>query len=428
MKTSKFWISTGVAGIMMAASHTAGAQTNITWGANGLPPGLSIQTVNSNTGSGRIVGTPTTAGNFTADIYTLVNGVPGDFLGVSLTVLPAGDTTPMYHTYSRSVAGNRFFPLAGGGGRVYGGVIRGLNSELYMTTNGRTFTKATLPSSAQALALRSAATAGARTMVLVGGDGFGFNPATLALVNSNGGAFTAFPLPAGSTNYGGQLGVVADGASVFYLYRREMTYSGVSSAVLTIWSAGSSWTQRGVFTNTNGSYGSAFPHFAKSTNNVSLLTGQGMLLRSTNNGANWSRVASAPVGIGAVAFGNGNFLATAADGFYRSAGNSGTNWTKVSSQPSNWESLAFTNNTFFSNYLGTSRDGSFWVPYNEGGGIGGNYSPSNPYDSSPVVLGGSSSLIFANLGQASTVFVPSFFKGSQRANVGTAVNIPLQTD
>lgn len=404
---------------LLSSGATVNAQA-ITWAASGLPPGLSIQTVNTTNGTARIVGTPTTAGNYNVSLYPMVNGVAGDFLSTSFSVLPAGDTTPKYYSYSRAVDGGQFSPLVGGGGRVYGS-----SGGIYMTTNGRLFSKATLPASVAEVPFDQGASVGSRVLLLS-------DMADTMLVNSNGGAFTNFAFPSGSTNYSGPggFGLTSDGSSSFYLVKDSVSPGISYTRTVTVWSAGSGWTQRAVFTNSLDP-SAGFPSnvraaFAKSTNNVSLLTVYSeqsaiasILLRSTNNGVNWTKVASFPAGISGVAFGNGNFLALADGGVFRSPGTNGTNWTKVSSSSQRGD-LRFTNNVFLSS-LGASKDGNIWVGYD--GGIPGPFGGS-----APVVLGGSTNLIFAGGGQLSTVYVPSGqWVPGQRANIGTSVNIPLST-
>jgi hypothetical protein len=306
-----------------------------------------------------------------------------------------------------------FQPVCGGGGRVYG---RGPDG-LYLTTNGRTFSKVTLPTvtnwppNTNAYNSFSGATAGNRTIInaayVSGVPLFGFSA---VLASTNGGAFTNFALP----DLVGDGTLISDGSSLFY-YILSSGYPG--NSVTTIWNGINGWTKRATITNApSGLPVDPPPSFARSTNNISLLNHYATgLLRSTNNGTTWSKVSGAP--FGPLAFGNGSFVIMASNGVYRSPGTSGTTWTKVSSYAPGDRALAFTNGAFLSG-TAASRDGSFWLPYRGTAGV------SNP---ETAVLGGGTNLIFISNYQASTNFVPSVAAGSQRVNVGTAVNIPLQT-
>ena len=109
---------------------------SVTWSASGLPPGMSIVSINGTTAN--ITGTPTAAGNYNPVVFPKIGNAVGDMVSFPLTVLPTGMELPTYYPYSRkSSSGDSLQALAGGNGSVL--LWSWQSKKLYFTTNGTNF-------------------------------------------------------------------------------------------------------------------------------------------------------------------------------------------------------------------------------------------------------------------------------------------------
>jgi hypothetical protein len=80
-----------ILGFILALSP-ASSIAAVTWAAQGLPPGLSI-----NASSGAITGKPTQAGNYTVIVYPKLGNAAGYMNSIKITVLPVGVNIPTYY-------------------------------------------------------------------------------------------------------------------------------------------------------------------------------------------------------------------------------------------------------------------------------------------------------------------------------------------
>jgi hypothetical protein len=394
----------------------------VTWGATGLPPGMSVSSLNGTTA--RISGTPTTPGNYKAIIFPRIGNVIGDMASVPITVLPSGVSLPLFYGYNRLTAnGSLFALLAGGSGYLFGYYWSGSSSFPLFTTNGTTFTQPSLPNGDNPFANGTAQAAIAGSRCLVCGNG------TLAY-SDNRGAFKSLALPSGITDQGGGDSAIGGNGinRFFYAYINWNDNNTYSIRLFSMQNNQTTWVSRGTF-NLPASVNELWSPSITVAVNGSLLVmaiqannSPGLLLTSINGGDTWTVNSSNP-GIMSVAYGNGFFLGTGNGGVWKST--NGINWTRISTNFVGNISYSSPEGCFFSIDNGVSKDGVYWMQYGEGtrayGGIGGG---------GPPVSSGTGMLFFPGSGQQlSTTYIPSFYARNPRLlNVGKATSFNLVLD
>ena len=334
----------GIAAILNPQQITA---QNVTWGASGLPPGMSIVPINGTTAN--ITGRPAVPGTYNPVVFPKIGNAVGDMASFRLTVLPSGMDLPIYYPYSRrGPNGDWLNALAGGNGTI---LLWSYDSKkLYFTTNGTNFAEAANQSGAPKGYAEEAEVAGFRCIVKFR------NPGSL-YYSDNRTAFKPLAVPIDLTDPD-YAQFVSNRSNRFFLIYGS-----------TIWS---------LQHNQNTWKAGSLP-FSGSVSRASMAANGDLLVLacadyddpvglcySTNSGDTWMKSSNNP-GIVRVVYGNGIFLGSGTSGVWKST--NGINWQKVSSL-SNVTDLAFSapENLFFSN-LGVSKDGLYWVGY--GGDFGG---------------------------------------------------------
>ena len=399
---------------LSAAPSLLQAQT-VSWGAIGLPPGMSVSSAGANTV--KIFGTPKTPGNYKAVIFPKIGNVAGDMVSVPITVLPAGVSLPVYYGYNRvTTNGGSFTPLAGGSGYLFGGTWSGNSVVPLFTRDGINFIQQTIPSSSNPLSSGfynvQAAVAGSRCLVCCNG---------VMTYSDNQGPFKTLALPSGITG-AGYSGVGGNGSNRFFLaYHLDNTNS---IQLYSMQNNQTNWTSRGTF-NLQSNVTSFYSPYISVAVNGSLLVMSiqsdykpVLLLTSIDGGNTWTANNSNP-GIISIAYGNGIFLGTGNGGVWTSS--NGINWTKTSSKDVGFV-IYSQEGYFFSGQNGVSKDGNYWLPY----GYGTYQWGDNPL----VPVSSGSGLIFLKSGQqVSSTYIPPFYASSPHVlNVGNASDFTLQLD
>ncbi len=305
-----------VLGLIASPSHL-NAQT-VTWGATGLPPGMTISSVNSS--NGVISGTPTTPGSYKAIVYPVVGNIAGDMTTVSINVLPAGVVLPpTYYGYSRSASnGSAISALAGGSGYI---LVNSAAGPLF-TTNGIQFSAQSFPANfggVGGLDWLQGAISGSRCLIS------SWN--SLAYSDKQG-LFSSIGLPSGFSGYPAIQGI---GTNFFLIYNPNQN-QGVSTVNLQIYSMPNNqtnWTSRAVFTISNFDLK---PSMANNGSNIILALSSTSpyppLFYSANGGTSWT--SNSNPGISSVAYGNSMFIGTGASGGIWKSSN-GISWSQISS-------------------------------------------------------------------------------------------------
>lgn len=453
MRIQKPVLHTAAAFLFLAVADVLGS--GIAWTAYGLPPGLSIVTTNSTSGTAVIQGTPTTNGIWHAVIFPSINGVPGDMNPIEFNILPAGVNLPLYHAYTRVPNGikNGRFSAVSGGTYIFG---KAGSKYLGLTADGHTFGLHSLPPGVtNSENLVSAATIGRNTLAIFRS----FNPSNgiamvSAFASTNWAAFRATPLPSDVTNSSDGFALVADSGSFFLvgLSGGSLSYNtdGFPSNTpprLRIWSrpaTGSQWSMRFSSPINMQTVGYPTPNVSASlgfngTNSGvirALTIGAAFfghdafraVLNSTNSGNSWRFVTNAPRLTSVTYDGlNGRFVGAAANGVWAST-NGFSNWQRLSTI--NVGGIAYSANRklLFSTFRGVSSNGAAWLPYADY--AYSSYSSSS-YDEesdstlvepSRLVLNAAGNIIFLSAGsssrQLSTVYVPSADALNQHGQVG----------
>jgi hypothetical protein len=377
----------GILGIAAILNPQHIIAQNVTWGASGLPPGMSIVTLNGTTAN--VTGTPTVAGNYNAVIFPKIGNEIGDMVSFPLTVLPSGMDLPTYYSYSRTAPGELWMYARGGGNGAI--LLSGQRKKIYFTTNGTNFTEASFHSATPNGYAENAEFAGSRCLVKFG------NPSAL-YYSDNRTVFKPLAFPSDLTNQDSSK-LVSNRANRFFLISRD------SNSGAKIWSMQSNQTtwKAGSLPITEW-----FGHASMAANGSLLVLAcpngydSAGLCYSTNSGDIWIKTPYNP-GITKAAYGNGIFLGSGSSGFWKST--NGIDWQKISSQVSS-SGLVFSTpqNLFFSD-LGVSKDGLYWVGYGEGffGSYGGD----------PLVSSGTG-LVFCDNQQLTLTKIPRFWDSSSR--------------
>jgi hypothetical protein len=405
-------------GFIASPSHLK-AQT-VTWGATGLPPGMTV--TNSGTNAVKISGTPTTPGSYNAIIFPKIGNVVGDMVSVPITVLPSGVSLPVYYGYTRlTTNGSTFNPLAGGSGYLFGNnSSSGYTSYPLFTTNGTTFTQAALPSGVNPLGYNTqAAIAGSRTLLC----GIG-----AMAYSDNQGAFKSLAFPTGITDqWGGSSGIGGNGSNRFFYAYANNSWNGTnysnSIQLFSMQNNQTNWTSRGSFNLPSNVTSFGTPSISVAVNGSVLVMAiqsyntPGLLLTSINGGDTWTVNSSNP-GIMSVAYGNGIFLGTGNGGVWKST--NGINWTQTSTTYVSNIIYSAPEGCFFSNDNGVSKDGIYWMQYGNWMGWNSNSGPASS----------GNGVIFSSTGQQLlTTYIPAFYASNPHLlNVGTATSFTLQLD
>jgi len=376
---------------------------SVTWGAIGLPPGVSISSVNGNTAL--ISGVPTTPGNYNAIVFPKIGNAVGDMQKIPITVLPPKSDLPIYYGYQRlAESGEWLNAFAGGSGYI----LAISNNKAFFTTDGVNFKQASLPSAPLTTNISNAAIAGPKCIVFGVSEGSEGNTPFLAY-SDNRTAFKSLNFPTGTFGPLGSYGrIVSNGTNRFF-------YLESDGADLTIWSLSPnqmtwSYQDRLPVHNTAslGNNGSLVPIAGKidasMASNGSLvlfaLSSYDVpvnLFYSTNGGDFWSESRSNP-GISSVAYGNNVFLGSGPDGLWKST--NGVDWQKISS--TNYHKLVFsTNEKLFFSSIGVSKTGTEWIPYD---GVDG-------MDWQPVTT--NTGVVMIGNSQLTLTTIPSYWEKSQ---------------
>ncbi len=408
---------------LIASPSHLNAQT-VTWGATGLPPGMTV--TNSGTNAVKITGTPTTPGSYIAIIFPKIGNVVGDMQSVPITVLPSGVSLPIYYGYTRlTTNGSTFSPLAGGNGYLFGSYYSGSTSYPLFTTNGTTFTQPAFPSGANPFAngtyYSQAAIAGSRCLVC--GNG-------VMAYSDNQGAFKALPLPKGIMDQQGYYSAVSgNGIDRFFYAYANSSWNGTNNTysiqLYSMQNRTTNWTSLGTYNLPSNIIADYAPHVSVAVNGSLLVmaieaSSYPILFLFSYDGGNTWTVNNSNPGIMSVAYGNGMFLGTGNEGVWKSS--NGINWTQTGNTYLGNIIYSAPEGCFFSQYNTITKDGLYWMSLGPG-----NYPWSNN-NLGPVSSG--TRLIFNSSGQQlSTTYIPSFYASNPHLlNVGTATSFTLQLD
>lgn len=346
---------------------------SVTWGATGLPPGMSIVSVNGT--AANITGTPSVPGTYNPVVFPKIGNAAGNMASFRLTVLPSGMDLPTYYYYDRTGPnGDYLNALAGGNGTIL--LSSWPSKKLYFTTNGTNFAEGAIQSGAPNGYVKAAEFAGFRCVVKFE------NPGSL-YYSDNRTAFKPLDFPSD----------LSDPDYAQFVSNRSNRFFLISGS--TIWSL-----QNNQNTWKSGSLPFSGFYSASMAANGNLLVlacayndDPVGLCYSTNAGDTWIQSPNNP-GIIRVIYGNGIFLGSGISGVWKST--NGIDWQKVSSL-SNVSNLAFSapENLFLSN-LGVSKDGLYWVGYNGG-------------DSYGNIVSSGTGVIFSGSRQLSLTKIPSFW-------------------
>ena len=188
---------------------------SVTWGATGLPPGMSIVSVNGTTAN--ITGRPAVPGTYNPVVFPKIGNAVGDMASFRLTVLPSGMDLPIYYPYSRrGPNGDWLNALAGGNGTI---LLWSYDSKkLYFTTNGANFTEAAIQSGAPKGYAKKAEFAGFRCIVKFE------NPESL-YCSDNRTTFKPLAFPSDLTQNQGNAVLVSNRSNRFFLIAGSKIWS-----------------------------------------------------------------------------------------------------------------------------------------------------------------------------------------------------------
>lgn len=419
------------------------AQTNITWGSQGLPPGLSLVSSNLPVGSVRVQGTPTKAGVYSAVVYPIVNGVFGDMNELSFRILPAGVNLPTFYGYWRRIArkDGSFQPLSGGGTWILGNIgYRAEGDQVAFTSTGQSFSG---PRNTPVGRFISGASAGTNHVLAIYQSNtsdpmIGTGWSNTAYSSLNGAAFAPDgPLPSQVATNNGSVSLTSDGQSRYFLISLHARADwGVSPAPATarVWSKSfmaGSWSgpDEVQLPANNPFYYNTRVSFAAAGNIALLALSEGQspqllsglaLLRSTNSGASWTQT-SANISPTSVAYDalNKRFVASAPDGVYTSTNGSGP-WTRRSTENVGSVIYSSFHKLLFSTQSGVSSDGANWMPYGFT-----QYAPLG----NKLTANFDGSVIFLDGQQLSSVYIPSvLWPAPQIGRVNKTFTYELKVD
>ena len=323
---------------------------SVTWGAIGLPPGLSISSVNGTTA--KISGVPTTPGNYNTIVFPKIGNAVGHMREIPISILSAGSDLPIYHGYNRINSA-----IAGGSGYV---LARDGVGNAFFSTDGVNYKQVSLPPGKKASYSDRAAIAGSRCIII--GDN------SWLAYSDNRTDFKALNIPDGATRESNHSCIFSNGTNRFF-YINSIDNDGFFA--MNIWSMQANqltWSKRGTITLANGidltNYASMNNAFLAANGSMLVLATSYydvplLLLYSTNGGDTWIALPSNP-SITSVAYGNDVFLGSGPNGLWKST--NGIDWQKISS---NWYGkLVFSSNEkLFFSYKGVSKTGTEWVAY-----------------------------------------------------------------
>jgi hypothetical protein len=407
-----------ILGFILALSP-ASSIAAVTWAAQGLPPGLSI-----NASTGAITGKPTQAGNYTVIVYPKLGNAAGYMNSIKITVLPAGVNIPTYYVYNRLTSGGDRLngnSIAGGGGYIWG-----INETLNIpevTSNGITFSEPSLPPNITQLGANrnqeALAVCGTKTLYL-GGDS---NNLVHCLLSTRVGSFYEVPLPSTTyPPYNSYAVLSSDGVGCFYL----VSFNSQNPS-WDVWKSPSSsiaWTQIGSISFNNLGQAPNTISVTKNSNTVVLAfqggDGGAGFLTSTNGGATFFNDTSNPQ-ITSVAYGNGKFLGTGSAGTGVWSSSDGQNWTQISAVDpgsiiySSYEKSFFSTGSVSNNGASDSADGIYWIPYQGSLGIG--------FPVGGAIGSSGTGLVFLQGSQLSTNYIPNGAYGNFQTSVGKTTTI-----
>ena len=394
----------GILGIAAILSPQHIIAQNVTWSASGLPPGMSIVSINGTTAN--ITGTPTAAGNYNPVVFPKIGNAVGDMVSFPLTVLPAGMELPTYYPYLRTASpGDYLQALAGGNGSVL--LWSSRSKKLYFTTNGTNFAETAVQTGIPSGYSSNAEIAGSRCVIKFS------NPSTL-FYSDNRTTFKTLAFPSDLTQNQDNAFLVSNRTNRFFLISADWN-SGASAKIWSMQSNQTTWKAgslpiTGWFYNASMAANGSLLVLACSYNDD-----PAGLCYSTNSGDTWIKTPTNP-GIVGVAYGNGLFLGSGNTGLWKST--NGIDWEKVSSNP-NIRNLLFSTpeNLFFSN-LGVSRDGLYWAGF-------GDYLNN---DWSPFVSSGTG-LIFCYNSQLGLTKIPHLWDNSpKKATVNKPTSFQIKVE
>lgn len=399
-----------ILGFILALSP-ASSIAAVTWAAQGLPPGLSI-----NASTGAITGKPTQAGNYTVIVYPKLGNAAGYMNSIKITVLPVGVNIPTYYVYPRltsegnNLGGNA---IAGGGGYIWG-IDQMLNIP-EVTTNGITFSEPSLPPNITQSA-GSISVCGNKTLCLGADAGNSIH----CLLSTRAGAFYDVGMPDVGQSMGiGNVLISTDGTKYFYMI---LSYWSVNAYPITsVWQSSAqsiSWSQIGTNSSTTQWASPISTAVTGNTNILCFSDGSGFLI-STNGGATFFNDTSNPH-ITSVAYGNGKFLGTGFAGTGVWSSTNGQNWTQISAVDPGSIIFSSFEKLFFSSggngaQAAASTDGIYWMPYQVGGGY-------NYYGGGSLASSGNG-LVFVGGCQLSTNNITNSAYGTFQTSVGKTTTI-----
>lgn len=392
--------------VSILALSPVSSNAAVTWAAQGLPPGLSI-----NASTGAITGKPTQSGNFTVLVYPKIGNAAGYMNAIKITVLPAGVNLPVYYGYSRLTSDGTY--LAGDSLTGSGGYIWEINRTLNIpevTTNGIIFSEPSLPPNIT----RTAGTYGNNILAACGTKslylGMDSNNSVHCLLSSKGSSFYEVGIPDVVQTIDFPLtSISSDGFKYFYMIVKDTYNIGGS----TVWQSSSqsiSWKE--IYTSDFvSSYGANISvAVSGNTNLLCFSDGSGFLI-STNGGSTFFSDTSNSQ-IKSVAFGNGKFLGTGDTGTGVWSSTDGQNWAQISSIDPGKIIYSSYEKLFFSPSGGVSSDGVYWQTYQNGS-----------FDSYYNVASSGTGLVFVGGSQLSTNNIPNNAGGTFQTSVGKATTI-----
>lgn len=392
------WFSIAVSGAVHAQ--------NVTWSAQGLPPGIKLQTING--GNARFTGTPTKAGIYNVIVYPMVKGVAGDMIVYRLNVLPKNVNLPLYYKYTRAISLGWLETLAGGGGAVWVKDDRGVVS---FTTNGVNFKAVSLPASFKGGKWSwNAAVISSQGRFLLLRKPNGYLDNVEMVYSDTQGAIKSLNAPQDVSKY--SLAMSSNGVDRFFLISLNDNYSTSPSSktfqIFTLSGNQTSWSMSSSIPTTTQKNLNSASIAANGNTLVMALSGYNdpiSVLRSIDNGNSWSIIPKAPELI-RVAFGNGIFLGTTNDGVFKSA--DGITWTRVSRDYHGQIIFSAKENLFFTS-SSVTKDGVVWLDYeNSWSGV----------SNSSVVASSGSGVVFLDRYQLSSTYIPTYYYDSRRVAQG----------
>jgi len=430
MKKSTFTLFSLISFLSLIFAQGLHAAANaVIWTATGLPPGTSISS------AGVITGKPTVAGTYHVTLTPTAGTALGNMSSITINVLPAGATLPNYYAYNRVLPGggtiNYQGGLAGGNGFM---ICQAQDGSLPLfSSSGVSFTTPSTPPDTSFFnissmngrnyysTLQSSAAIAGSTALVLGTDASG-NQAIFTSYNQ--GAFYPNTAPGDvyfNSGYGTVIG--SDGASTFYCAIAD------GNGNLDLWSSPNkplNWTQLGQYSLTYPGNLTSISVGKKGNTIVVAVASQGggqqgVLVYSTDNGATFTQN-TADSGIASVAFGNGIFLGSGANGLWSSQ--DGAVWTNVSDTTPGQLIYSAKEKLFFSSMGGVSKDGKYWQGYLYGG-LPYAAPLSNLNFDTPIVSAGNGVIYLGNQ-QLQTALIVAQSQGyTQPLTVGVSANLKV---